>query len=89
MMELEGPFSCTFSEHLLFVSTTKMKEALSVRILEFWEGNKSVNTWLSEDEVTSRSSEEDMGIQEGVMVHFINQTLGRSTPIHLLKHLLQ
>ena len=50
---------------------------------------QSVNTWLSEDEVTSRSSEEDMGIQEGVMVHFINQILGRSTPIHLLKHLLQ
>ena len=88
-MELEGPFSCTFSEHLLFVSTTKMKEALSVRILEFREGNKSINTLLSEDKVTSRSSEEDMGIQEGVMVHFINQTLGRSTPIHLLKHLLQ
>ena len=89
-MELEGPFSCTFSEHLLFVSTTKMKEALSVRILEFREGKKkSMNTCLSEDKVTSRSSEEDMGIQEGVMVHFINQTLGRSTPIHLLKHLLQ
>ena len=89
MMELEGPFSCTFSEHHLFESTMKMKEALSVRILEFREGNKSINTWLSEDKVTSRSSEEDMGIQEGVMVHFINQILGRSTPIHLLKHLLQ
>ena len=88
-MELEGPFSCTFSEHLLFVSTTKMKEALSVRILEFWEGNKSVNTWLSEESVISRSSKEYMGIQEGVMVHVINQILGRSTPIHLLKHLLQ
>ena len=43
MMELEGPFSCTFSEHLLFVSTTKMKEALSVRILEFREGKKKIH----------------------------------------------
>ena len=88
-MELEGPFSCTFSERLLLVSTTKMKEALSVRILEFRKENKSINTWLSEDKVISRSSKEDMGIQEGVMVHFINQTLGRSAPRHLLKHILQ
>jgi len=66
-----------------------MNKALSVRSLEFWEGKKSINTWLSEHNVISGSSKEDMGIQEGVMVHFINQTLGRSTPIHLLKHLLQ
>ena len=88
-MELEGPFSCACSEHLLFLSTTKMNKALSVRSLEFQERKKSINTWLSEDKVTSRSSEEDMGIQEGVMVNFINQTLGRLAPRHLLKHILQ
>lgn len=63
MMELEGPFSYTFSEHLLFLSTTKMKKALSARSLEFMEGKKSMNTQLSEDKVTSRSSKEDMEIQ--------------------------
>ena len=89
MMELECPFSCTFSEHHLFVSTTKMKEALSVRILEFRDGNKSINTLLSEDKVTSRSSKEDMGIQEGVTVNFTNQTLGRPAPRYFLKHILQ
>ena len=71
------------------VSTMKMKEALSVTILKFREGNKSINTWLSEDKVTFRSSKEDIGIQEDVMVHFINQTLGRPAPIHLLKQILQ
>ena len=63
MMEPEGPFSYTFSEHSLFLSTTKMKKALSARSLEFREGKKSMNTWLSEDKVTSRSSKEDMEIQ--------------------------
>ena len=63
MMELEGPFSYTFSEHLLFLSTTKMKKALSARRLEFREGKKSMNTLLSEVKVTSRSSKEDMEIQ--------------------------
>ena len=72
MMELEGPFSCICSDHLLFLSTTKMNKALSVRSLEFRERNKSINTWLGEDNVISRSSKEDMGIQEGVMVNFIN-----------------
>ena len=80
MMELEGPFSCICSDHLLFLSTTKMNKALSVRSLEFRERNKSINTWLGEDNVISRSSKEDMGIQEGVMVNFINQTLGRPSP---------
>ena len=80
MMELEGPFSCLCSDHLLFLSTTKMNKALSVRSLEFRERNKSINTWLGEDNVISRSSKEDMGIQEGVMVNFINQTLGRPGP---------
>ena len=79
-MELEGPFSCICSDHLLFLSTTKMNKALSVRSLEFRERNKSINTWLGEDNVISRSSKEDMGIQEGVMVNFINQTLGRPSP---------
>ena len=77
-MELEGPFSCTCSEHLLFLSTTKMNKALSVRSLEFREGKKSINTWLGEDNVISGSSKEDMGIQEGVMVNFINQTLAQT-----------
>ena len=72
MMELEGPFSCICSDHLLFLSTTKMNKALSVRSLEFRERNKSINTWLSKENVISRSSKEDMGIQEGVMVNFIN-----------------
>ena len=72
MMELEGPFSCTCSEHLLFLSTTKMNKALSVRSLELREGKKSINTWLGEDNVISGSSKEDMRIQEGVMVNFIN-----------------
>ena len=89
MMELEGLFSCTCSEHLLFLSTTKMNKALSVRSLEFQERKKSINTWLSEDNVICRNSKEDMGIQEGVMVNFINQTLGRLAPRHLLKHILQ
>ena len=80
MMELEGPFSCICSDHLLFLGTTKMNKALSVRSLEFRERNKSINTWLGEDNVISRSSKEDMGIQEGVMVNFINQTLGRPSP---------
>ena len=35
MMELEGPFSCTFSEHLLFCEHYEDEKALSVRILEF------------------------------------------------------
>ena len=87
-MELVCPFSCTFSEHLLFLSTKKMNEALSVRSLELREGKKSVNTWLSEDKVISRSSKEDMGIQEGVTVNFTNQTLGRPAPRYLLKHIL-
>ena len=89
MMELEGPFSCLCSDHLLFLSTTKMNKALSVRSLEFQERKKSINTWLSEDNVICRSSKEDMGIQEGVMVNFINQTLGRLAPRHSLKHILQ
>ena len=89
MMGLEGTFSCTFSEHLLFVRTMKTSEALSVRSLEFREGKKSINTWLSEDKVTSRSSKEDMGIQEGVTVNFTNQTLGRPAPRYFLKHILQ
>ena len=89
MMELEGPFSCTCSEHLLFLSTTKMNKALSVRSLELREGKKSINTWLGEDNVISGSSKEDMRIQEGVMVNFINKTLGRPAPRHLLKHILQ
>ena len=88
-MELEGPFSCICSDHLLFLSSTEMNKALSVRSLEFRERNKSINTWLSEDNVICRSSKEDMGIQEGVMVHFINQTLGRLAPRHSLKHILQ
>ena len=88
MMELEGPFSCTFSEHPLFVRTMKTSEALSVRSLEFREGKKSINTCLSEDKVTSRSSKEDMGIQEGVTVNFTSQTLGRPAPRYLLKHIL-
>ena len=66
----------------------KTKEALSVTILKFREGNKSINTWLSEDKVISRSSKEDMGIQEGVTVNFTNQTLGRPAPRYLLKHIL-
>ena len=49
-----------------------MNKALSVRSLEFQERKKSINTWLSEENVISRSSKEDMGIQEGVMVNFIN-----------------
>ena len=57
-----------------------MNKALSVRSLEFWEGKKSIHTWLSEHNVISGSSKEDMGIQEGVMVNFINQTLGRPGP---------
>ena len=57
-----------------------MNKALSVRSLEFRERNKSINTWLGEDNVISGSSKEDMGIQEGVMVNFINQTLGRPSP---------
>ena len=66
-----------------------MNKALSVRSLEFQERKKSINTWLSEDNVICRSSKEDMGIQEGVMVNFINQTLGRLALRHLLKHILQ
>ena len=66
-----------------------MNKALSVRSLEFQERTKSINTWLSEDNVICRSSKEDMGIQEGVMVNFINQTLGRLALRHLLKHILQ
>ena len=66
-----------------------MNKALSVRSLEFWEGKKSINTWLSEHNVISGSSKEDMGIQEDVMVNFISQTLGRPAPRPLLKHILQ
>ena len=66
-----------------------MNKALSVRSLEFQERKKSINTWLSEDNVICRSSKEDMGIQEDVMVNFISQTLGRPAPRHLLKHILQ
>ena len=88
MIELEGPFSCTFSEHVLFVRTMKMSEPRSIGSLEFREGKKSINTWLSEDKVISRSSKEDMGIQEGVTVNFTNQTLGRPAPRYLFKHIL-
>ena len=41
MMELEGPFSCTFSEHLLFIRSMKMNEALSVR--EVWSSGMERN----------------------------------------------
>ena len=37
MMELEGPFSCTFSEHLLFIRSMKMNEALSKSGVQGWK----------------------------------------------------